>query len=154
MNSIPLCSRAQVFTSLHIQERNKKLLEMCQLQTTFISYFQVSGINSPVYKEYHRTLIQERDRDMTGDLGYEYNLFSCLSRLVITFLLSESHRTTFLRRLRKETANTKRMSSNHHSSGNCSYVFGAEGVDSATGKANRLPGSPLSSFMPWLHTGM
>ncbi|KAK2822661.1 hypothetical protein Q5P01_022726 [Channa striata] len=38
--------------------------------------------NSPVYKEYHRTLIQERDRDMTGDQIYdrEYNLFSCLSR--------------------------------------------------------------------------
>ncbi|XP_033505590.1 transmembrane protein 59 [Epinephelus lanceolatus] len=37
---------------------------------------------SPVYKEYHRTLIQERDRDMTGDRSYddEYNLFSCLSR--------------------------------------------------------------------------
>ncbi|AWP03775.1 putative transmembrane protein 59 [Scophthalmus maximus] len=39
-------------------------------------------LNSPVYKEYHRTLIQERDRDMTGDRSYddEYNLFSCLSR--------------------------------------------------------------------------
>ncbi|TNN88395.1 Transmembrane protein 59 [Liparis tanakae] len=37
---------------------------------------------SPVYKEYHRTLIQERDRDMTGDRSYadEYNLFNCLSR--------------------------------------------------------------------------
>ncbi|XP_034411862.1 transmembrane protein 59 isoform X2 [Cyclopterus lumpus] len=37
---------------------------------------------SPVYKEYHRTLIQERDRDMTGDRTYadEYNLFNCLSR--------------------------------------------------------------------------
>ncbi|XP_074507939.1 transmembrane protein 59 isoform X2 [Sebastes fasciatus] len=37
---------------------------------------------SPVYKEYHRTLIQERDRDLTGDRSYddEYNLFSCLSR--------------------------------------------------------------------------
>ncbi|XP_028283104.1 transmembrane protein 59 isoform X2 [Parambassis ranga] len=40
------------------------------------------GLSSPVYKEYHRTLIQERDRDMTGDRSYddEYNLFSCLSR--------------------------------------------------------------------------
>ncbi|XP_008303471.1 transmembrane protein 59 [Stegastes partitus] len=39
-------------------------------------------LNRPVYKEYHRTLIQERDRDMTGDRSYddEYNLFSCLSR--------------------------------------------------------------------------
>ncbi|KAF1383621.1 hypothetical protein PFLUV_G00133770 [Perca fluviatilis] len=39
------------------------------------------GLN-PVYKEYHRTLIQERDRDMTGDRSYDedYNLFSCLSR--------------------------------------------------------------------------
>ncbi|XP_056277203.1 transmembrane protein 59 isoform X2 [Pseudoliparis swirei] len=37
---------------------------------------------SPVYKEYHRTLIQERDRDMTGDRSYadDYNLFNCLSR--------------------------------------------------------------------------
>ncbi|XP_037643260.1 transmembrane protein 59 isoform X1 [Sebastes umbrosus] len=37
---------------------------------------------SPVYKEYHRTLIQERERDLTGDRSYddEYNLFSCLSR--------------------------------------------------------------------------
>lgn len=36
----------------------------------------------PFYKEYHRTLIQERDRDMTGDRSYDdgYNLFSCLSR--------------------------------------------------------------------------
>ncbi|KAM9349327.1 transmembrane protein 59 isoform 2-T2 [Symphorus nematophorus] len=40
------------------------------------------GLSSPVYKEYHRTLIQERDRDLTGDRSYdeEYNLFSCLSR--------------------------------------------------------------------------
>ncbi|KAM7400278.1 hypothetical protein PAMA_004804 [Pampus argenteus] len=40
------------------------------------------GLSSPVYKDYHRTLIQERDRDMTGDRSYdnEYNLFSCLSR--------------------------------------------------------------------------
>ncbi|XP_054452006.1 transmembrane protein 59 [Anoplopoma fimbria] len=36
---------------------------------------------SPVYKDYHRTLIQERDRDLTGDRSYdEYNLFNCLSR--------------------------------------------------------------------------
>ncbi|XP_029308510.1 transmembrane protein 59 [Cottoperca gobio] len=36
---------------------------------------------SPVYKEYHRSLIQERDRDMTRERGDdEYNLFSCLSR--------------------------------------------------------------------------
>ncbi|XP_033961122.1 transmembrane protein 59 isoform X1 [Pseudochaenichthys georgianus] len=36
----------------------------------------------PFYKEYHRTLIQERDRDMTGGRSYDdgYNLFSCLSR--------------------------------------------------------------------------
>ncbi|XP_070700906.1 transmembrane protein 59 isoform X1 [Pempheris klunzingeri] len=40
------------------------------------------GLSRPIYKEYHRTLIQERDRDMTGDRSYddEYNLFSCLSR--------------------------------------------------------------------------
>ncbi|XP_026230845.1 transmembrane protein 59 [Anabas testudineus] len=36
----------------------------------------------PLYKEYHHALIQERDRDMTGDHSYDddYNLFSCLSR--------------------------------------------------------------------------
>uniref|UniRef100_A0A669CZ97 Transmembrane protein 59 n=1 Tax=Oreochromis niloticus TaxID=8128 RepID=A0A669CZ97_ORENI len=40
------------------------------------------GLSSPVFKDYQRTLIQERDRDMTGDHTYndEYNLFSCLSR--------------------------------------------------------------------------
>lgn len=37
------------------------------------------GFSSPVYKEYHRTFIQERDRDMSG-YDSEYNLFSCLSR--------------------------------------------------------------------------
>ncbi|XP_039872500.1 transmembrane protein 59 [Simochromis diagramma] len=40
------------------------------------------GLSSPVFKDYERTLIQERDRDMTGDHTYndEYNLFSSLSR--------------------------------------------------------------------------
>ncbi|XP_062260616.1 transmembrane protein 59 [Platichthys flesus] len=41
------------------------------------------SLSSPLYKEYHRTLIQERDRDMPGgDRSYdvEYNIFSCLSR--------------------------------------------------------------------------
>lgn len=40
------------------------------------------GLSSPVFKDYQRSLIQERDRDMTGDHTYndEYNLFSCLSR--------------------------------------------------------------------------
>lgn len=53
------------------------------------SPFLVPGLSSPIYKEYHRTFIQERDRDMSGDQGYgsEYNLFSCLSRLAITVLL-------------------------------------------------------------------
>lgn len=43
---------------------------------------------SPVYKDYQRTLIQERDRDMTGDRGYDdqYNLFNCLSRFVNSYL--------------------------------------------------------------------
>ncbi|TDH05924.1 hypothetical protein EPR50_G00127480 [Perca flavescens] len=57
-------------------------------QIKFFSQFQVETDvkeeqkTFPVYKEYHRTLIQERDRDMTGDRSYddEYNLFSCLSR--------------------------------------------------------------------------
>nr|XP_057917284.1 transmembrane protein 59 [Doryrhamphus excisus] len=37
-----------------------------------------SVLSSPVYKDYQRTLIQERDRDMSADDSY--NLFSCLSR--------------------------------------------------------------------------
>uniref|UniRef100_A0A3Q4BYR4 Transmembrane protein 59 n=1 Tax=Mola mola TaxID=94237 RepID=A0A3Q4BYR4_MOLML len=43
---------------------------------------QKTGFSNPVYKEYQRTLIQERDRDMAGDRSYdgEYNLFTCLSR--------------------------------------------------------------------------
>ncbi|XP_061150609.1 transmembrane protein 59 [Syngnathus typhle] len=40
-----------------------------------------SDVNSPVYKDYQRTLIQERDRDMSADRSYySYNFFSCLSR--------------------------------------------------------------------------
>ncbi|XP_030608198.1 transmembrane protein 59 isoform X2 [Archocentrus centrarchus] len=41
-----------------------------------------AGLSNPVYKDYQRTLIQERDRDMTRDHIYndDYNLFSCLSR--------------------------------------------------------------------------
>lgn len=40
------------------------------------------GFNSPVYKEYHRSLIQDRDRDMTIERTYDddYNIFGCLSR--------------------------------------------------------------------------
>ncbi|XP_076004841.1 transmembrane protein 59 [Genypterus blacodes] len=39
------------------------------------------SFNSPIYKEYHRSLIQERDRDLTGERSYDdYNLFGCLSR--------------------------------------------------------------------------
>ncbi|MED6253763.1 hypothetical protein ATANTOWER_000802, partial [Ataeniobius toweri] len=39
-------------------------------------------LSSPIYKEYHHALIQERDRDLTGDRSYDdgYNLFTCLSR--------------------------------------------------------------------------
>lgn len=66
--------------------------EKTEPQVKFFSQFQVEKEDNqepqksfpglPVYKEYHRTLIQERDRDMTGDRSYddEYNLFSCLSR--------------------------------------------------------------------------
>ncbi|KAG7523704.1 transmembrane protein 59 [Solea senegalensis] len=35
-------------------------------------------LSRPVYKEYQRSFIQERDRDLTGD--DEYGLFGCLSR--------------------------------------------------------------------------
>ncbi|XP_036410590.1 transmembrane protein 59 [Megalops cyprinoides] len=41
------------------------------------------GLANPVYKDYHRTFVQERDRDMfvdRGDSEDDYNLFSCLSR--------------------------------------------------------------------------
>ncbi|XP_004086747.1 transmembrane protein 59 [Oryzias latipes] len=40
------------------------------------------GLGRPVYREYDRALIQERDRDVTGVQSFydEYNLFSCLSR--------------------------------------------------------------------------
>ncbi|XP_051943746.1 transmembrane protein 59 [Hippocampus zosterae] len=41
----------------------------------------LSDANSPVYKDYERTLIQERDRDMSADRSSDdYNFFSCLSR--------------------------------------------------------------------------
>ncbi|XP_019712297.1 transmembrane protein 59 isoform X2 [Hippocampus comes] len=41
----------------------------------------LSDVNSPVYKDYERTLIQERDRDMSADRSADdYNFFSCLSR--------------------------------------------------------------------------
>nr|CAD20261.1 H01CJC protein [Tetraodon nigroviridis] len=40
------------------------------------------GFSNPVFKDYHRTLIQERDRDGNAERSYDddYNLFSCLSR--------------------------------------------------------------------------
>jgi hypothetical protein len=45
------------------------------------------GLGSPVYKDYQRSFVQERDRDMYVDRSINednYNLFSCLSRSVIT----------------------------------------------------------------------
>ncbi|CAN9502744.1 unnamed protein product [Ophioblennius macclurei] len=40
------------------------------------------GLNGPVYRDYQRSFIQERDRDMVRGRGYddEYNFFGCLSR--------------------------------------------------------------------------
>lgn len=55
---------------------------LCLLLLTVHFSCLVPGFSSPVYKEYHRTFIQERDRDMSG-YDSEYNLFSCLSRLTI-----------------------------------------------------------------------
>lgn len=54
-------------------------------KVTFVfshSLSEVLGFNSPVYKEYHRSLIQDRDRDMTIERTYDddYNIFGCLSR--------------------------------------------------------------------------
>ncbi|XP_028329513.1 transmembrane protein 59 [Gouania willdenowi] len=43
-----------------------------------VSQSSLSGMNAPVYEEYHRTLIQQRD--LVGDPSDEYNLFGCLSR--------------------------------------------------------------------------
>ncbi|KAJ0058854.1 hypothetical protein NL108_001084, partial [Boleophthalmus pectinirostris] len=42
---------------------------------------QKNFLNSPIYKEYQHTLIQERDRDM-NERTYEgdYNIFGCLAR--------------------------------------------------------------------------
>ncbi|XP_061776871.1 transmembrane protein 59 [Nerophis ophidion] len=41
----------------------------------------ISVLSSPVYKDYQRTLIQERDRDLNVDRSYgENTLFSCLAR--------------------------------------------------------------------------
>lgn len=42
------------------------------------------GMKSPIYKDYPRSFIQERDRDMFIDRSNsedDYNLFNCLSRL-------------------------------------------------------------------------
>lgn len=67
----------------------KVVIFQTEPQVRFFSQFELGNDvkeepqrGFPVYKEYHRTLIQERDRDMTGDRSYddEYNLFSCLSR--------------------------------------------------------------------------
>ncbi|KAG7229053.1 hypothetical protein INR49_013172 [Caranx melampygus] len=67
----------------------KVVIFQTEPQVRFFSQFELGNEvkeepqrGFPVYKEYHRTLIQERDRDMTGDRSYddEYNLFSCLSR--------------------------------------------------------------------------
>ncbi|XP_068509643.1 transmembrane protein 59 isoform X2 [Syngnathus scovelli] len=39
------------------------------------------NVQTTFYKDYQRTLIQERDRDMSADHSYyNYNIFSCLSR--------------------------------------------------------------------------
>ncbi|XP_061694363.1 transmembrane protein 59 [Syngnathoides biaculeatus] len=41
----------------------------------------ISDESGPIFKDYQRRLIQERDRDMSADRSYDdYNLFSCLSR--------------------------------------------------------------------------
>lgn len=42
---------------------------------------QKSFMNSPIYKEYHRNLIQERDRDVSErTFNDDYNIFGCLAR--------------------------------------------------------------------------
>jgi len=41
------------------------------------------GLSSPIYKDYQRSFVQERERDMFADrtINYDdYNIFSCLSR--------------------------------------------------------------------------
>ncbi|XP_034559321.1 transmembrane protein 59 isoform X2 [Notolabrus celidotus] len=65
----------------------KVVIFQSEPQVKFFSLFDMEKDvkeDSPrsFYREYQRSVIQERDRDLTGDSSYddEYNLFSCLSR--------------------------------------------------------------------------
>lgn len=112
--------------SLNITREISKL-DVCACQVTSISPFQVPGLSSPVYKEYHRTLIQERDRDMTGDRSYddEYNLFSCLSRLVSTHLSTLSRKLNYLTCLVEHDINSTkdRIPMERHKLNICTFLL-------------------------------
>lgn len=74
------------------------------------SVFQDPGFTSPVFKEYHRTLIQERDRDMNADRSYDddFNLFSCFSRLVVSAFFQKKPKTC------QSVTSTGNVQSCHH----------------------------------------
>lgn len=75
-------------------DNGKVVIFQSEPQIQFIPQFELqkeedkedlekTRLNSPVYKDYHRTFIQERDRDtfMGRSVSQDdYNLFSCLSR--------------------------------------------------------------------------
>lgn len=75
-------------------DNGKVVIFQSEPQIQFIPQFEVqkeedkedlqkTRLDSPVYKDYHRRFIQERDRDMLMGQSVsqdDYNLFSCLSR--------------------------------------------------------------------------
>lgn len=63
-----------------------------QLQYVFV--VADPGLSNPVYKDYHRTYIQERDRDMLMDQSSneeDSSLFGCFSRLIHNDLLNQAY---------------------------------------------------------------
>lgn len=74
------------------------VLWLCSKGTPFQLFYcfclLVPELSSPIFKEYNRALIQERDRDMNTDRSYDndYNLFSCLSRLVIAVCIFQGRK--------------------------------------------------------------
>lgn len=73
------------FHTKHFKYAVRRFDKGTPFQPVYTSCLLVPGLKSPVFKDYQRNFIQERDRDMNADRSYDndYNLFSCLSRLVI-----------------------------------------------------------------------
>ncbi|XP_029971449.1 transmembrane protein 59 isoform X3 [Salarias fasciatus] len=79
---------------LQVDDGKVVIFQQSEPQIKFFSQFELEkdvkedpqesfpGLNSPVYKDYQRTFVQERDRDMVRGRDYddEYNFFGCLSR--------------------------------------------------------------------------